>query len=379
MRAAKIKRVLASHCIGIVGRALEKPVFRGVTQRLVNRGDGRPEVLSGNGGRVPRFLILRYQYYCENPDLGDSTEKFMLDGSLTATHLATPDTFCWDTDFAASPHGDWKLLARCAKLRPDAIVLSTYDPRNPNQANLETIRILQRVLNIPIVAFWWDTCWDGFWESIQPVLPYVDVHVVPDNPLLTFLAGRNGGRYRDRILPLWIPLDPAIYLNPGWSRDISVAFLGQVAGYRSDRMPYIESLMEKNVPLYCSLFERAQQPTHSKYVEVLKRSKIGLNFSHSQGTHQLKARVFETMLCGAMLVESANPQTECYFTPMKDYVTFDSKDDLVDKVRYYLAHEDERLEIAARGELKARQYYNHVELWKRIMGKLGGVKGSQNA
>ena len=74
-------------------------------------------------------------------------------------------------------------------------------------------------------------------------------------------------------------------------------------------------------------------------------------------------------------MESENPQTRCYFTPMQDYVSFDSKNDLVDKIRYYLEHEDERAEIAARGELKVRQYYNHIEFWKRVMNKLEEVKG----
>ena len=175
-------------------------------------------------------------------------------------------------------------------------------------------------------------------------------------------------------MPLWTPLDPSIYNNPGRDRDIQVSFWGQVGSYRSNRMPYIQHLMDNSVPICCSLFDRGQQPPHSKYVEVLKRSKIGLSFSYSVSAHQLKGRVFETMLCGAMLMESENPQTQCYFTPMQDYVSFDSKDDLVDKTRYYLEHEDERAEIAARGELKVRQYYNHVEFWKRIMDKLEEVK-----
>ena len=35
-----------------------------------------------------------------------------------------------------------------------------------------------------------------------------------------------------------------------------------------------------------------------------------------------------------------------YFEPGKEIVLFDTKENLVDKCRYYLEHEDERLEIA---------------------------------
>ena len=374
MRGKKIVGALMNELIRIARPSLEKPLLRGVMQHLFNYGDGM-QVPFVNNDHERRFLILRNEYYCENPDLDGSIEKFMLDGTLASAHLVAFDTFYWDTDFTMFPHGDWKLLAKCHDFRPDAIVLSTYSPRNHMQASVETIRILRKNWDIPIIAIWWDTCWNGFWESIQPVLPFIDVHVVPENPLLTFLGGNNSSPYRKRFLPLWSPLDPSIYNNPGWSRDINVSFLGQVGGYRSNRMPYIQHLMENNVPIYCSLFNRAQQPPHSKYVEVLRRSKIGLNFSDSLDTHQLKARVFETMLCGAMLMESENPQTRCYFEPMKDYVSFDSKEDLVDKIRYYLEHEQQRAEIAARGELKVRQCYNHVEFWKRVMSKLEEVKG----
>ena len=55
-------------------------------------------------------------------------------------------------------------------------------------------------------------------------------------------------------------------------------------------------------------------------------------------------------------------------------MSFDSEDDLVDKIKYFLEHEDERLEIAARGELKARQYYNHTEFWGKVINKLKEVQ-----
>ena len=71
-------------------------------------------------------------------------------------------------------------------------------------------------------------------------------------------------------------------------------------------------------------------------------------------SHQLNGRVFEAMLCGA--------------------VSVDSEDDLIDKIKYFLEHEDERLEIAARGELKVRQYYNHIEFWEKVINKFKEVQ-----
>src|SRR5262249_13168804 len=186
---------------------------------------------------------------------------------------------------------------------------------------------------------------------------YVDVHVVLDNPLLNFFDDPARRQFGHRFLALWEAMDTGIYNNPGFARDVEVAFLGQVAGYRSVRMPYVQHLLDNNVPLLSSLVNRAEQPSHSDYQDVLKRTRIGLNFSQSVDSDELQWRVLGPMRCGALRMENDNPQTRCYFTPMKDYVPFDSPSDLLDKIRYFLAHEDERLEIAAHGEEKVRSQF----------------------
>jgi len=369
----RICRYISNLFIKISKPVLEKPVIRGIVRHLLNYSHEEQEPSNSGEYKKLHFLILRYNYYCADPDMGDSPEKFFLDNCLSATQLATYNAFYWE-DFSLFPHGDWKLLDKCRAVRLDAIILSSYNPQDYKQPSVETIRILRKNWGIPIIAIWWDTCWNGFWESIQSVLPYIDIHVVPDNPLLDFIDKNKGEPYYNRFLPLWVPLDPLIYFNKGCTRDINVSFFGQVGGYRSYRMKYIQHLMENNVSIYCSLFSRKQQPSHSKYVEILKKSKIVLNFSYSVDSHQLKGRVFEAMLCGAMLLENENPQTRCYFTPGEDYVSFDSEDDLVDKIKYFLEHEDERLEIAARGELKVRKYYNHIKFWRKVISKLKEVQ-----
>jgi len=352
---------------------LEKPVIRGIILHLINYPHEEQESFNNGESKKPHFLILRYKHSYADPDIGDAQEKLSIDNCLSATQLATYDTFYWE-DCPLFPKGDWKLLNTCRAVRPDAIILSLYSPQNYKQPSVETIRILRKDWGIPIIAIWWDTCYNGFWESIQPILSYVDVNVVMDNPLLNFLDKNKGGPYYKRFLPLWTPYDPLIYFNEGCTRDINVSFLGQVGGYRSYRMQYIQHLRRNNLPIYCSPVSQTKQLHRNKYVEILKKSKIVLNFSYSMDSHQLKGRVFEAILCGAMLLESENPQIRCYFTPGKDYVSFDSEDDLVDKIKYFLEHEDERLEIAARGELKVRKYYNHTEFWKKVIIKLKEVQ-----
>lgn len=47
------------------------------------------------------------------------------------------------------------------------------------------------------------------------------------------------------------------------------------------------------------------------------------------------------------------PDMDEYFENGTDYVMYDGNDDLINKCRYYLEHEDERMEIAASGNKSA--------------------------
>ena len=145
-----------------------------------------------------------------------------------------------------------------------------------------------------------------------------------------------------------------------------MAFLGQVDSYRGDRRECIEYLMEQNISGYIATLNRDQQVDHSKYAEILGRAKIGINFSYSVDKHQLKGRVFETMHAGAMLLETKSPQTEALFQDGVDYVSFSSNKDLVNKIKYYLIHEQECELIAQSGREKVLKLYNSELFLKKI-------------
>lgn len=367
MRIPEVLRVARRRTLRVARSATEQVVLRGVFPRLLSW----PPPASGSERRTkPHLLVARYKYYSKNQSLGVSHEAQFLDDTLMATGLATFDTFLWETDASVFPRGDWALLDKCRRVRPDAIILSSYDYDYPGHPRLETIRLLRDTWGIPIVTIWWDTCWAGFRTYIEPMMDVADLHVMADNPTLTFLADVDPKGWRERYLKLALPWDSAIYHDPGVTRDIDVSFLGQVDSYRSPRMPYIDYLMEHNVPIFWSSFDRAQQRPLSKYVEVLTRSKIALSFSQSITSHQLKGRVFEILLCGAMLMDTENPQTAFFFEPGKDYVAFDTPADMLEKVRYFLAHETERREIAARGQQKVKRYCNGTTFWQIVIGRL---------
>lgn len=60
-------------------------------------------------------------------------------------------------------------------------------------------------------------------------------------------------------------------------------------------------------------------------------------------------RTFEIAACGTLLMSDNREDLAQFYTPGVEIVTYDSAQDMADKIDYYLAHEDERRQIALRG------------------------------
>lgn len=343
------RRYLARHAVRLIGPC----IFKSKTLGSSGRRD------------KPHILILRNKYYSKR-SAQPSTEELHLDRTLTASKLATFQVLTYDHDLLISPLSDFQLIAKCRDIRPDAIVLSSWwmSPRHPS---IDSLKFVRERLGIPIAALWWDTCSEGFWKELQPFMEHFDAHVIMDNPNLHYVD--QGNPFFERILQLWPPQDENLFF-PGVTRDIPVSFLGQVSSYRSYRKEVIDCLIRQQIPGHFLTNDRDKQVSHAVYADLMRRSKISLNFSYSVSCQQLKSRVLEVMFSGAMLLESENDQTSRLFTPMKDYVPFSSKEDLVEKIHYYLRNEHELMAIARQGRSTAIKKFSSDHFWRLLLRKI---------
>ena len=312
------------------------------------------------------ILLCRYRFYVEE-SAEPSTEYIHLDRTLEQSGRGIALHFWEDTRRAAFKDADF--FRKVSNANPAILVLSSYSPDAHGFPSVSALATVKQHLGVPLVALWWDTCSSTFAESVRPVVKLADLHVVMDNPLMKQLSPQLFGDLHERFVCLWVPCEPDLY-RLDRQRDIPVSFLGQVSSYRDYRSSALEALERAQLGFFCSARDRLKQPSYSEYVEFLNRSKIGVNFSFSVDSHQLKARVFEILLSGALLLESENPQIACLFEEGRDYVAFRDEGELVDKTRYYLAHENERREIAERGRDKAARLYSGQAFWSRIFEKL---------
>jgi spore maturation protein CgeB len=69
-----------------------------------------------------------------------------------------------------------------------------------------------------------------------------------------------------------------------------------------------------------------------------------------------------------LLTETA-PNLADLFSPGREVVTYESEDDLVEKIEHYLEHDDERIAIAAAGQ--RRTLGEHT--YRQLMAELAAI------
>lgn len=87
-------------------------------------------------------------------------------------------------------------------------------------------------------------------------------------------------------------------------------------------------------------------PCFDEARKIYNQAPIGLNWSSKQ---DLVARVFELLGMRRLAVVNRVPDMPKFFKDGRDLVAFSTLDEAVEKILYYLAHEDEMEAIAAQG------------------------------
>jgi len=324
----------------------------------------RRTILNRAKPRNKRHVLFVTEKWFEcNPMMGRSNTEHNLLGSLEASGLATQDQFHYD-EYCLQYHRpcDAALLQLCMETEPDILIFSQPDAYAPRW---ETFGLIRKRLGIPVVVIWWD-----FLPDAESILQYVDLNIVLQSVYLKETS------HPEKYLLMWTPQDPRIYYNPNLIRDINISFIGDKN--KPDRLKGICALNNNSLNVYLSGGMRDHRLTSDEYAHVHMRSKIALNFSGGGfwsdearfRVHHAKGRIFESTLCGAMLLESDNPETKIWFEPMVDYVPFSNETDLIEKVKYYLEHDVEREIIAANGYQKAKKMYNCEKFWMIVFAKI---------
>ncbi|TAK98957.1 MAG: glycosyltransferase family 1 protein [Rhodospirillaceae bacterium] len=96
-------------------------------------------------------------------------------------------------------------------------------------------------------------------------------------------------------------------------------------------------------------------------LRALGRSRITINIAvDGFDVQPPNMRVIEATGAGAFLMTNAHPDLSRFFSPGQELETFGNGDELIAKIRYYLAHDTERRVIAKQGHLRCLKDHSLV-------------------
>lgn len=92
---------------------------------------------------------------------------------------------------------------------------------------------------------------------------------------------------------------------------------------------------------------------------VFAQSKINLNITLRSILSAIPLRCLDIMGAGGFLLSNYQPELSEYFENGKEMVMYESQEDLINKIDYYLSHNEEREEIARRGREKIERDFSY--------------------
>ncbi len=101
--------------------------------------------------------------------------------------------------------------------------------------------------------------------------------------------------------------------------------------------------------------------------KIFYLSKINLNITSRNIESGIPQRVWDVMSVGGFCLTNYQPELEDYFVIGEDLEVYHDLDELVEKVRFYLANDDKRVRIAINGYKKVREYHNTKERLKKMI------------
>lgn len=105
---------------------------------------------------------------------------------------------------------------------------------------------------------------------------------------------------------------------------------------------------------------------------VFKNSDINLNITLRSIQRGIPLRIMDIMGCGGFVLTNYQEDMLNFFVPDEDFVYYESRQDLMNKIEYYLLHEDERRRIAENGHRKVAAEHTYEQRLAEIIEVVTG-------
>lgn len=208
---------------------------------------------------------------------------------------------------------------------------------------------------------------DGTRKGLKNVCKYFDLSLTTSkSAIVKYLVEGGKPMYKDYAG------NEKVYKKLGLEKKYDVAFVGADYGVRRK---YIEYLRNNGIEVYTKgngWEEGFSEP--DEMIEIFNQAKIVLGFStvgKNDDIFILKGRDFEVPLTGSFYITGHHEELNEYFDVGKDIETYTSKEELLQKVRYYLNNPEELEAIAVHGYEKCLNNYTAKQSYEKVFGYLG--------
>lgn len=103
---------------------------------------------------------------------------------------------------------------------------------------------------------------------------------------------------------------------------------------------------------------------------VFRHSKINLNITLRSIQNGIPLRAMDIMGAGGFLLTNYQNDFTMHFVEGEDYVCYDSSEDMMNQIDYYLAHPEERQAIAENGRKKVWAEHTYEQRFREMLGVL---------
>ncbi len=165
-----------------------------------------------------------------------------------------------------------------------------------------------------------------------------------------------------------------------------VTFVGGFAPSHPDRISWLESLLQEvDIDIFCYGLERTRpdSPIRSHYrgqvwgwemYRTLRRSRITLNrharlevdgVANTEWCNNM--RMYEATGVGTCLLTEWRPHLHELFEPDREVLTYRDDRECIEKIEYFLSHEEERATVARAGQLRTLQEHLYTQRMEELL------------
>ncbi len=259
-----------------------------------------------------------------------------------------------------------KLRERIREMRPDVIVFDANFVGDDIGLNAAFLRMLKKEFGPKLIGFMgdvWARHWikiANYWNSVADMI----VYIVPEGPFL------KASTSSDKMLSTPYPVNSRNFF-PDPVKNLDLSFFGSYAYLRPFWLTHaLRAAARLGLKTNIREHERTSDcPTVAEYAEILRRSRMVMNFSsRSAQAKIITGRVWQALNSGALLLEEENEQTRYFFVPFVHYAPFGNARQLGHFIEFFHKNPDQADLMGRSALVFCQEHYGAAAIWKRILG-----------